>query len=48
MRRFDARIAVRKALQELDMYVGCKDHEMVVPKCTRSKDIVEPLLKPQW
>lgn len=48
MRRFDARIAVRKALQELGMYVGCKDHEMVVPKCTRSKDIVEPLLKPQW
>ena len=48
MRRFDARVAVRRALQEMGMYVRCKDHEMVVPTCSRSKDIVEPLLKPQW
>ena len=48
MRRFDARVAVRRALQELDLYVQCLDHEMVVPTCSRSKDIVEPLLKPQW
>lgn len=48
MRRFDARVAVRAALKELDLYVDCKDHDMVVPTCSRSKDIVEPLLKPQW
>lgn len=48
MRRFDARVAVRRALEELDLYVQCLDHDMVVPTCSRSKDIVEPLLKPQW
>ncbi len=25
-----------------------KDNPMVVPVCSRSKDIVEPMLKPQW
>ena len=30
------------------LYVGSKDHDMVIPTCSRSKDIVEPLLKPQW
>ncbi|VDP54758.1 unnamed protein product [Schistosoma margrebowiei] len=30
------------------MYRGEKDNPVVVPICSRSKDIVEPLLKPQW
>ncbi|VDQ17499.1 unnamed protein product [Trichobilharzia regenti] len=48
MPRFAAREAVRKALDELGLYRGEKDNPMVVPICSRSKDIVEPLLKPQW
>lgn len=48
MKRFLARREVTKALQELGLYVETKDHSMVVPVCSRSKDIVEPLLKPQW
>ncbi|VDP53037.1 unnamed protein product [Schistosoma margrebowiei] len=30
------------------MYRGEKDNPVVVPICSRSKDNVEPLLKPQW
>jgi len=48
MKRFDARTALLSALQEKGLYRGCKDNPMVVPICSRSKDIIEPLLKPQW
>ncbi|XP_030852939.1 valine--tRNA ligase [Strongylocentrotus purpuratus] len=48
MRRFDARRAVLEALKEKDLYRGTKPNPMVVPTCSRSKDIVEPLLKSQW
>jgi len=48
MKRFDARKAVLEALKEKGLYRETKDHQMVVPVCSRSKDIVEPLIKPQW
>jgi len=48
MKRFDARTAVLSALQDKNLYRGSKDNPMVVPICSRSKDIIEPLLKPQW
>ncbi|VDO96230.1 unnamed protein product [Heligmosomoides polygyrus] len=48
MRRFDARKAVTEALKELNLYRGAEDNAMVVPVCSRSKDIIEPLLKAQW
>ncbi|XP_063054552.1 valine--tRNA ligase isoform X4 [Engraulis encrasicolus] len=48
MRRFDARKAVLQALKDLGQFKEIKDNPMVVPVCSRSKDIVEPLLKPQW
>ncbi|TNN08963.1 Valine--tRNA ligase [Schistosoma japonicum] len=48
LQRFVAREAVRNALNELGLYRGEKDNPMIVPICSRSKDIVEPLLKPQW
>ncbi|VUZ43657.1 unnamed protein product [Hymenolepis diminuta] len=48
MKRFDARLAVRKALEERGLYRGEIDNPMVVPVCSRTKDIIEPLLKPQW
>ncbi|PVD22509.1 hypothetical protein C0Q70_18323 [Pomacea canaliculata] len=46
MKRFDARKAVLKALQEKGLYRETKENPMVVP--IRSKDVIEPLLKPQW
>lgn len=48
MKRFHARKAVLAALQEKGLYRGTDDHAMVVPMCSRSKDVVEPLIKPQW
>lgn len=48
MRRFDARIAVLEALKEKGLYRDTKENPMMVPICSRSKDIVEPLIKAQW
>ncbi|XP_038624267.1 valine--tRNA ligase [Tachyglossus aculeatus] len=46
--RFEARNMVLEALKERGLFRAIKDNPMVVPFCTRSKDVVEPLLKPQW
>ena len=46
--RFDARVEVIKALKEKGFYIETKDNKMVLPVCSRSGDIIEPLLKPQW
>lgn len=48
MPRFTARFHVLEAIKKLGLYRETKDHPMVVPVCSRSKDIVEPLIKPQW
>ncbi|XP_074540213.1 valine--tRNA ligase [Halichoeres trimaculatus] len=48
MKRFEARKAVLQALKDRGHFKEIKDNPMVVPVCSRSKDIVEPLLKPQW
>lgn len=48
MKRFQARKAVLQALKQKGLYIETKDNPMVVPTCSRSKDIIEPLLKPQW
>ncbi|KAK3087210.1 hypothetical protein FSP39_003149 [Pinctada imbricata] len=48
MKRFDARKAVLEALKEKKLYRETKENPMVVPICSRSKDVIEPLLKPQW
>ncbi|XP_044532837.1 valine--tRNA ligase [Gracilinanus agilis] len=46
--RFEARKAVLAALKDKGLFREVKDNPMVVPLCNRSKDVVEPLLKPQW
>ncbi|XP_053395585.1 valine--tRNA ligase-like [Mercenaria mercenaria] len=48
MKRFEARKAVLEALKEKNLFRGTVDNPMVVPICSRSKDVIEPLLKPQW
>ncbi|QEU60942.1 Vas1 [Kluyveromyces lactis] len=47
-KRFDARKLVIEKLKEKGLFVGQKDNEMTIPTCSRSGDIIEPLLKPQW
>ncbi|EDQ92506.1 uncharacterized protein MONBRDRAFT_22237, partial [Monosiga brevicollis MX1] len=48
MKRFDARKVVLQRLEEMGLYRGVAENPMVVPKCSRSGDIIEPLLVPQW
>ncbi|KAG8374248.1 hypothetical protein BUALT_Bualt11G0111500 [Buddleja alternifolia] len=48
MPRFKAREAVTEALKEKGLYRGDKNNEMRLGICSRSNDVVEPLIKPQW
>ncbi|KAF4316931.1 hypothetical protein BBO99_00008308 [Phytophthora kernoviae] len=48
MMRYDARIAVEKALEAKGQYHGKEDNKMRLGICSRSGDIIEPLVKPQW
>lgn len=48
MKRFQCRKELLLALKHKHLYVETKSHAMVVPMCSRSKDVVEPLIKPQW
>ncbi|XP_052526786.1 valine--tRNA ligase, partial [Tympanuchus pallidicinctus] len=48
MRRFEARGAVVAALQRLGLFRGESENPMAVPICSRTQDVVEPLLCPQW
>lgn len=48
MMRFDARWAIEKALTELGLFRGKADNKMRLGVCSRSGDVIEPLIKPQW
>ncbi len=48
MMRFDGRIAIEQALKDLGLFRDKVPNPMVIPLCSRSKDIIEPLVKPQW
>lgn len=48
MKRFDARYEVISKLKERGLYVKWENNPMTVPFCERSKDVIEPILKPQW
>lgn len=48
MKRYVARVQVEKALADLGLLRGKKPNPMSLGLCSRSGDIVEPMLKPQW
>ncbi|XP_076610498.1 valine--tRNA ligase, mitochondrial isoform X2 [Chaetodon auriga] len=48
VKRFDARQLIVDALVERKLFRGKKNHTMTLPICSRSGDIIEPLLKKQW
>ncbi|KIY63886.1 hypothetical protein CYLTODRAFT_425719 [Cylindrobasidium torrendii FP15055 ss-10] len=48
MKRFHARVAVVKALQDAGLFIEVKDNPMTIPVCAKSGDVIEPILKPQW
>lgn len=48
MKRYVARKEVERALEELGLLRGKEPNPMSLPVCSRSGDIVEPMLLPQW
>lgn len=46
--RFEARRQIIDALKAKNLYVRSEDNHMTIPVCQKSKDIIEPRLKPQW
>lgn len=48
MMRYDARIAMEKALKELGLWRNKEPNKMRLGICSRSGDIIEPMLTPQW
>lgn len=47
-KRFDVRYTIVDDLKAKGLFVDKKDNAMKVPQCEKSKDIIEPLMKPQW
>ena len=48
MHRFDCRKAIAVELEKLGLLRGVTPNAMRVGRCSRTNDIVEPLLMPQW
>jgi valyl-tRNA synthetase len=48
MMRYDARIAIEAALKEKGLLRGKEDNKMRLGLCSRSGDVIEPMLTPQW
>ena len=47
-KRFDVRYGVIAELEKLGLYVGKQNNPMTIPLCSKSKDVIEPIMKPQW
>jgi valyl-tRNA synthetase len=48
MMRYDARIAVQEELTSLGLFRGREVNKMKLGRCSRTGDIIEPMLTPQW
>ncbi|XP_036341233.1 valine--tRNA ligase-like [Rhagoletis pomonella] len=48
MKRFDCHKRILEKLKELGLYRETVNNPMVVHFYSRSKDVVEPMIKPQW
>ncbi|MDH5676180.1 MAG: valine--tRNA ligase [Myxococcales bacterium] len=48
MDRFEARKAVKQALEDKGLTRGSKTHEMTKPLCHRCASVVEPMISTQW
>ncbi|CAE6063173.1 unnamed protein product [Arabidopsis arenosa] len=48
MPRFMAREAVLEALKKKGLYRGAENNTMELKRCSRTKDVIEPMIKPQW
>lgn len=47
-KRYDARYSITEELTTMGLFVKKESNPMTIRRCNKSKDIIEPLLKPQW
>ena len=47
-RRFDARYTVVEELTKRGLFVKKEPNPMKIPLCEKTKDVIEPVMKPQW
>ncbi|KAB2574020.1 Aminoacyl-tRNA synthetase class I conserved site [Lasiodiplodia theobromae] len=47
-KRFDVRYSVVDELTKLGLFVKKENNPMRIPLCQRTKDVIEPIVKPQW
>lgn len=47
-KRFDVRYTLQEDLKKAGLFVAKNDNPMKVPLCNKSKDVIEPLMRPQW
>ena len=48
LERFEAREKLIDALEEMGLLRGQREHDMTLPVCHRTGDVLEPRLQPQW
>ncbi len=48
LHRFKVRELIQKDLKELGLLKEKLPNKMVLSLCSRSKDVIEPMMKPQW
>lgn len=46
--RFEARFKVIEKMKSMGLWRSSDDHNMTIPVCSRTGDVLEPLLKEQW
>ncbi|XP_056641604.1 probable valine--tRNA ligase, cytoplasmic isoform X2 [Diorhabda sublineata] len=46
--RFEARSIIAEELSKLGLFKGTEEHPMSIPICSRTKDVIEYLIRPQW
>ncbi|WUR05148.1 valine-tRNA ligase (VARS1) [Vairimorpha necatrix] len=47
-KRLDARDKILEILKSRDLFIEKKPHEQTLPFCSRSNDLIEPIIKEQW
>lgn len=48
MMRFDARLKMEEDMKQLGIFKGKRKNPMKIGRCSKTGDLIEPLLKPQW
>lgn len=48
LKRYDARYVLQDELTKLGLFVKKEPNPMSIRLCIKSKDVVEPMMKPQW